>query len=113
MVVSNQLRQALKRFGLTENATKKQLKSAYLAAARKVHPDVTQGNDEKFKQVQKDFELAEDLLDLKEGKQPKHGRATGQDPFAQGPGADWRNRNRGPWPDPRSGGILKNNSTMY
>ena len=43
-------------------------KSAYLAAARKAHPDVSGGNDKKFKQVQRDYEMAEDLMDMHEGK---------------------------------------------
>ncbi|MCX7953244.1 MAG: J domain-containing protein [Deltaproteobacteria bacterium] len=59
----------LERFGLTENATLKEIKEAYFALSKKYHPDHYSGDSSKFIEIKENYEaLMELYTKIKEGK---------------------------------------------
>eukprot|EP00747_Dinoflagellata_sp_TGD_P164927 gnl/TRDRNA2_/TRDRNA2_185547_c0_seq1.p1 gnl/TRDRNA2_/TRDRNA2_185547_c0~~gnl/TRDRNA2_/TRDRNA2_185547_c0_seq1.p1 ORF type:complete len:352 (-),score=65.03 gnl/TRDRNA2_/TRDRNA2_185547_c0_seq1:80-1135(-) len=88
----------LRRFSLSGNATKAELKKAYLEKAKEYHPDVAgPGSEEAFRRIKDEYEEAMKLLreaekyGYKRGPQTPYGGRPGASPYGAGPGADGYN----------------------
>ncbi|XOB63303.1 DnaJ domain-containing protein [Campylobacterota bacterium DY0563] len=50
-------------FGILTNTSKKDLKNKYLKLSKKYHPDMPDGSEEKFKELQDYYELLNRYMD--------------------------------------------------
>lgn len=50
-------------FGILTRVSKKDLKKKYLKLSKKYHPDMPEGSDEKFQQLQESYELLNKYID--------------------------------------------------
>ncbi|WP_321314745.1 DnaJ domain-containing protein [Halarcobacter sp.] len=50
-------------FGILTNTSKKDLKKKYLKLSKKYHPDMPEGSEEKFKELQDNYELLNRYMD--------------------------------------------------
>lgn len=54
---------AVELFGILIRTSKKDLKKKYLKLSKKYHPDMPEGSDEKFKELQEAYELLSEYMD--------------------------------------------------
>lgn len=52
--------------GVDKNANEKDVKKAYVSLVKKYHPDVVKDNGEKFKEIQKAYEIMTDPTKLRD-----------------------------------------------
>jgi len=50
-------------FGILTKTSRKDLKKKYLKLSKKYHPDMAQGSEEKFKELQKSYEILTKYMD--------------------------------------------------
>ena len=50
-------------FGILTRTSKKDLKKKYLVLSKKYHPDMPEGSDEKFQELQEAYELLTSYID--------------------------------------------------
>ena len=50
-------------FGILTGTSKKELKQKYLKLSKKLHPDMPEGSDEKFQELQDAYELLNKYID--------------------------------------------------
>lgn len=62
----NNLKSPWEVLNLKPNSSEREIKRAYIELVKQYHPDKTNGNDEKFKEVQNAFEILSDPLKRKE-----------------------------------------------
>lgn len=87
-MAARSLQQILRRFNLSEKATKADLRKAYLQQAKELHPDIAgPETEERFKQINDEYERGMKLLREAEMDAKRHGGFTGQHPgFTPGTG---------------------------
>ena len=55
--------EAVDLFGILIRTSKKDLKKKYLKLSKKYHPDMPEGSDEKFQELQEAYDLLNDYMD--------------------------------------------------
>ena len=62
-ITYQEFQEAIKLFGLIGLETKKQVKDKYLKLSKRYHPDMSDGDEDKFQKINKSYKILEYYID--------------------------------------------------